>query len=271
MGVMFPMKKAIKSLAQKILPAPLYAQVTAMSARRFIQRVERDRGLDVLTKRYIAARGRTVQGGPFQGMIYSELADHRHIGARLLGCYEREIASVVERCCRIPYDQVIDVGCAEGYYAVGFARRISSARITAFDTDPWARRACAELAALNDVADRLSVQGFCSPGVLQRAIGDGRALVVLDCEGYEAILLDLDAVPKLARCDLLVELHDAPPTSDHALVRRFRSSHEVELIPSVARRLDDIAPVEEISPNEQLQMMDEMRQAWQGWAVFRAR
>lgn len=262
------MKKAIKSLAQRILPAPLYAQLTAMSARRFIERVERDRGLDVLTRRYIAAHGRTVQGGPFQGMIYSELADHRHIGARLLGSYEHEIASVVERCCQIPYDQVIDVGCAEGYYAVGFARRIPTARVTAFDTDPWARRACQELARLNHVSDRVNVLGFCSTASLENVIAGGRVLLVLDCEGYEQVLLDPEAVPKFARCDLIVELHDAPPALEHPLVRRFRATHEVELIHSMPRTASDARPLDGISISEQLLMMDEMRHAWQGWAVF---
>ncbi|MEO5720556.1 MAG: hypothetical protein ABIR71_03680 [Chthoniobacterales bacterium] len=263
------MKQALKALAQKILPAPLYAQLTAMSARRFIERVERNRGLDVLTKRYIAVHGRTVQGGPFEGMIYSELADHRHIGARLLGCYEHEIGDVVERACQIPYDQVIDVGCAEGYYAVGFARRVPTARLTAFDTDPWARRACQELARLNDVSDRVDVLGFCSTTSLQNVLGTGRALVILDCEGFESILLDLEAVPKLAQCDLIVELHDAPPTPEHPLVRRFRATHEVEFFRSVPRTVDNAPPLESLSVSEQLLMMDEMRHAWQGWAVFR--
>lgn len=263
------MKTVIKSLAQRILPAPLFGQLTAMSARRFIEHVERQKGLDVLTNRYVAACGRTVAGGPFQGMVYSPLSDHRHIAARLLGCYEKEIAGSVERCCQTPYTQVIDVGCAEGYYAVGFARGIPGAQVTAFDTDPWARRVCGELAALNGVAQRVSVQGFCSPELLQQTIGSGRVLVVLDCEGYEAILLDLERVPKLRECDLIVELHDAPPGPDHPLVARFRATHHVELFHSAPRTVADAPPLEQFSDTEKLQMMDEMRHAWQGWAVFR--
>ncbi len=263
------MKKIIKSFAQSLLPAPLYSRLTAVSARRFIERVERERGLDLLTQRYIAACGREVRGGPFQGMIYSALADHRHIGARLLGCYEQEIAAAVEDLCHQPYEQVIDVGCAEGYYAVGFARRIEQARVIAFDTDSWARRACQELARLNRVEDRVSVRGFCSPAKLQKVLGKGPALVVLDCEGYEARLLDLEAVPQLAQCDILVELHDAPPTPDHPLVQRFRATHRIDLFPSVPRTVADGPRLDQFSAEEKLRMIDEMRHSWQGWATFR--
>ncbi len=265
------MKKAIKALAQKILPPPLYAQLTATSARRYIEQVERERGLDVLTKRYVAACGRTVAGGPFQGMIYSPLADHRHVGARLLGTYEQEIAGAVEECCHRDYEQVIDVGCAEGYYAVGFSRRLPKARVTAFDTDPWARGACQDLAVLNQVQDRVSVQGFCSADRLRSMVEDNRALVILDCEGYEQVMLSPDVVSALRQCDLIVELHDAPPTADHPLVERFRATHEIGLIPSVPRTVADARDCDPITVDEQLQMMDEMRHAWQGWAIIRPR
>src|SRR3954453_23098811 len=120
------MKHAIKRLVQAVLPDPLYASLTAPSARRFIEKVEREKGLDALTRRYVAAHGRTVAGGPFQGMAYTPLSDHRHVGARLLGCYEREIAPAIEEFCQTACEQVLDVACAEGYYAFGFARRIPS-------------------------------------------------------------------------------------------------------------------------------------------------
>ena len=265
------MKQAIKALAQKILPAPVYAQLAAMSARRWIEKVERDRGLDVLTRRYVAQHGRTVAGGPFAGMIYSPLADHRHVGARLLGSYEKEIAPAVESLCQISYHQVIDVGCAEGYYAVGLARRIPNAHVIAFDTDPWARRACRELAKLNGVSDRVTVRGFCSTAALQAQLRGERTLLVLDCEGYETVLLNPDQIPQLRQCDLIVELHDAPPASGHPLVERLRDTHTVELFPGIPRTAADTIALEHITVNEQLQMMDEMRQAWQGWAVFRSK
>jgi methylase of polypeptide subunit release factors len=79
----------------------------------------------------------------------------------LLGCYERELAGLVEKLCLYPYTEIIDIGCAEGYYANGFARRHRQAFVYAFDSDPRARHLCRQMALLNEVADRVSVNDDC--------------------------------------------------------------------------------------------------------------
>ena len=265
------MKTLAKSLLRTLLPAAIFARLSAISARRFIQEIERRRGLDKLNRDYVAKYGRRVLQGPFKGMEYSPMTDGRHVGARLAGCYELELNDAVERCCNTPYASVIDVGCAEGYYAVGFARRIPGAEVTAFDTDPWARRACGTIAEANGVSARIHLDGYCSPAGLRSAIGAGRTLIVLDCEGYEAVLLDPHSIPELARCDLIVELHDAPPAPDHPLVAKFRESHEIELITGRPRTGAEVEMLRDLPPSERLRLIDELRQPWQGWAVLWAK
>src|SRR5437016_6027102 len=75
----------------------------------------------------------TVIAGPFAGMKYigSSVAS-AHI-PKLLGTYEREIAGIVEEICWRKPAVLIDVGAAEGYYAVGFAMRLPDSRIIAFE------------------------------------------------------------------------------------------------------------------------------------------
>jgi trans-aconitate methyltransferase len=204
-------------------------------------------------------------------MEYCPATDGRHVGARLAGCYELELHETVERCCNTPYGRIIDVGCAEGYYAVGFARRIPSAQVFAFDTDPWARRTCRAMAAANGVSDRVHLGGYCPRNRLQSFIAAGRTLILSDCEGYEAILLDPRAIPELARCDMIVELHDAAPTPDHPLMAKFRASHEIELVRGSPRTGAEVEMLRDLTPSEQLQLVDELRQPWQGWAVFWAK
>jgi len=265
------MKKILKSLLQATLPAPAFAQLAAVSARRWSQKVERAKGLDKLNLTYIASYGRTVLQGPFRGMKYGSAADGRQVSARLVGCYEQELAAIVERCCLTPYNRIIDVGSAEGYYAVGFAFRIPEAKIVAFDTDPWARRACREIAAANHVSDRVQIKGYCSPERLKKNIGEEKCLILSDCEGYENVLLDPGLIPELARCDMIVEIHDAPPSLDHPLVARFQNSHRIELVQSKPRTGDEAENITGFSPIERRQLLDELRHPWQGWAVFLAK
>jgi hypothetical protein len=55
---------------------------------------------------------------------------------------------IVETAITRRYDRVINVGCAEGYYAVGFATRMPETDVIAFDIDPIARRQTRHLAAM---------------------------------------------------------------------------------------------------------------------------
>ncbi|MDZ7906377.1 MAG: hypothetical protein U5N55_11810 [Cypionkella sp.] len=72
--------------------------------------------------------------------------------ARLLGAYEASLHPVIKDICTCDYAQIIDVGCAEGYYAVGLARRLPAARVFAARQQPYcARKNARKLAALNGV------------------------------------------------------------------------------------------------------------------------
>src|SRR5215204_4418004 len=69
-----------------------------------------------------------VQEGPFAGMRYlSETRDP--ILPKLVGSYEAEIQPWIRAAITQRYRRVIDVGCAEGYYAVGMALALPDAKI----------------------------------------------------------------------------------------------------------------------------------------------
>ncbi|MEQ1752317.1 MAG: hypothetical protein ABL974_23050, partial [Prosthecobacter sp.] len=81
---------------------------------------------------------------------------------------------------------VVDVGAAEGYYAVGLARRLPSAQIIAFEMEEHGQKALHEMAQLNNVTSRLHIRGRCEPADLAEALGtELNAVVVCDVEGYE--------------------------------------------------------------------------------------
>lgn len=150
-----------------------------------------------------------VARGPFAGLRYPTAeAISSALYPKLLGCYERELVDVVEKSCLLPYSEIIDIGCAEGYYAVGFACRHPQARVFAFDIDPKARRLCQHMAELNGVADRVRVHGTCSSDDLLGIPIRSRALIVSDCEGFELALFGDAVVHTLRAQDFLIETHD---------------------------------------------------------------
>lgn len=151
----------------------------------------------------------TVASGPFEGLRYPRL---QSVGSvllpKLLGSYESELHAALEELLANNYNTVVDIGCAEGYYAVGLGLRLKNADIYAFDTDPRARQACAEMARLNGVDSRIHIGGLCDKNVLRSLPLGIRALIVADCEGYEKELFDDEMGHFLAKQSLIIEVHD---------------------------------------------------------------
>jgi len=173
-----------------------------------------------------------VIAGPFKGMRYIDRSVGSAYVPKLLGIYERELAAVIEEIITSSPRLVVDVGAAEGYYAVGLARRLPETRMIAFEAEAVGRAAVTELAAINTVSDRVMVMGTCDAAGLSAALdGQDSATVIMDIEGYEDVLLDPDKVPALCRSTFLVELHEfAVPGIVETISRRFAKTHELELI-----------------------------------------
>jgi methylase of polypeptide subunit release factors len=75
-----------------------------------------------------------------------------HASPKFLGTYEQELHSVVERAIWLDPTYVLNIGCAEGFYAVGLAMRLKSVQVFAADADPKALSAPMKSAELNGVS-----------------------------------------------------------------------------------------------------------------------
>ncbi|HXU32235.1 MAG TPA: methyltransferase [Thermoanaerobaculia bacterium] len=212
-----------------------------------------------------------VLSGPFAGLRYLPFASGSGLLPKLVGSDELEIHPAVEAAVGRGYRRVINIGCGEGYYAVGFARRLPEAQIHAFDTDIVARRRARQLARRNGVADRVRVRGLCRTEDLRILTGAG-SLIVCDCEGCEIRLLDPIRVPELAATDLIVELHDfIDPRISATLLERFRATHRIEIFSMADRSALRLPEVEALSPTERERALWEGRPEGMQWAWLEAR
>lgn len=170
--------------------------------------------------------------GPFQGMKYCSSSVGSVYYPKILGQYEKELRGVVDAILAVKPDRLIDIGTAEGYYAVGFASRLPECHIVGFETSAEGRLLLDSMAQMNDVSSRLEMHGTCEPAELQRAMEcDGKVVVICDVEGYERVLLDPSIVPSLSRSWVLVELHEfASPGVAELLSQRFRNTHRIDRI-----------------------------------------
>lgn len=179
-----------------------------------------------------------VRSGPFQGMKYGSAASAGSaLYPKLLGTYEREITPFVEDILAKEFELIIDVGCAEGYYAVGFARRFKGRleKVIAYDTDKRAQALCAENAKLNDAL--VEIGGFCDDQTLIENCSQRNSLIFVDAEGYEKHLISDRVTNVLRHCTFLIESHDFInlETTRH-LLNCFSQTHITKVISSI----DDI-------------------------------
>lgn len=176
--------------------------------------------------------GGRIHDGPFKGMRYIEDSYFSAYIPKVLGMYEREVNPALERAVAAGPPLVIDVGAAEGYYAVGLALRLPNARVVAFEMSEKAQQFLRKMSEMNGVTDRVEVRGRCDRGDLQALLAEHpRAFVVCDCEGFEAILLDPLRVPGLKTATILVESHDfILPGLAEELTERFAATHRIERV-----------------------------------------
>ncbi len=208
-----------------------------------------------------------VRQGPFSGVRYVPFL-RVNVPPKLLGTYELELHDIIEEICRSKVDRIINIGAAEGYYTVGFARRRPDVKIICFEMSEQVREDQGRLIRVNAVGDRVTVMGRCDPEDLSAALeGCSRPLVLCDVEGFELELLDLSRIPSLARAVILVELHEHERSGLTKTIRqRFEPTHDIQVARSRPRRHEDLpALVAALTDEEFQQATTEFRVVEQEW------
>lgn len=267
---MSAMKRLIKQAIRWVSPGAAEA-LQELRRNRHAKRLAERLGLPALESRWREEFGDTVVAGPFAGMRYLATSDGSVLLPKLAGVYERELHDALLQSLKLPIPRVIDIGCAEGYYAVGIAYARDNLDVVAFDTSRRARENCRALATLNCVEDRVAIRSTCDHRSLKEAVCPG-AMVVCDCEGAEWELLDPQAVSALRECYLLVELHgDSHRSVANAFDGRFSSSHTIEYLEAEPRDGTEAPQLASWSDIDRATALDEMRSNSQVWVWARPR
>ncbi|MCX6848235.1 MAG: hypothetical protein NTY98_04890 [Verrucomicrobia bacterium] len=216
------------------------------------------------------AIGSQILCGPFQGMLYVQESVCSSLPPKILGTYEMELHGLMEVIVDRSPSCIIDIGAAEGFYAVGLAKRLPNCRVVAFESDKHGQDLLFQLAALNGVADRIEIKGYCSVEELRSFLdaNPNDCIVICDAEGAEIPLLDPILLPSLTKMTLLVELHPwVHPEVKAVLYSRFQAVSAVKTIASRPREPADF-PREikkTLSVQTKLDCMNELRPSGMEW------
>ena len=218
-------------------------------------------------------QGTTVLQGPLAGLqCLPQSAEGCHI-AKLLGCYEQPLLPFIEQAIQDNYPLILNIGCAEGYYAVGMARRMADTRVLAYDLNPNAQDTCRQVSQLNGTQERVEIGPLFTPEDFARFAGQ-RVLVLCDIEGGEQSLLNPEVAPALKDMDLIVESHDClVPGITALLIQRFQLTHDITVVRDDGQRQLQNPPdwFCSLSHLDQLLAVWEWRTGPTPWLVMKAK
>jgi hypothetical protein len=215
--------------------------------------------------------GALVRSGPFRGMTIHNQASEGNVAPKLLGCYEQELHEVIERCIETAYECVVNIGCGDGYYAVGLARRMANSEIKAYDLNEERRALSQKMADENGVGGRITIGSECN-GEELTALAGRRVLLVCDIEGGERELLDPERIPALNGFDILVELHEVVEKAiPEEILARFIGSHEIERFQHQGRDPNAFEELQKVNQLDQWLALWEGRQGPTPWAFLSAK
>ncbi len=184
--------------------------------------------------------GKQVKTGSFTGMKYIRSSVGSVILPKLIGTYENELAEIFEKITHINYTCFIDIGAAEGFYAVGIKKYILTGanKVIAFETSKKGRKLIKKNAQLNNV-EGIIIKGFCDVDALRSALSIKNTFILADIEGGEYNLLDPDVL-NFANCDLLVEMHpDKIVSKEEMFIKKFSCTHNITPIAQQHKNLPE--------------------------------
>jgi hypothetical protein len=217
--------------------------------------------------------GDSVLAGPFAGLTYPDwgIVHVDLFAPKLLGSFELELHDAIEDAIAASPELVVNIGAADGFYAVGLAKRLPHAKVVAFEAQERHHAFLEAIAENNEVRDRIELHSRATTDGLRVVLTAG-ALVVSDCDGCEREILDPERVPELRFCSLIVEAHDLLVEGiTPALRERFEPSHHVIEVPSRPRYVDDFPQLGDIPLVTRQLAISEFRGAPMSWLVMRPR
>lgn len=214
----------------------------------------------------------TVIKGYFKGLKYPGFTSFgSSLFPKLSGNYESELFSTFEDLQRNEYSKIIDIGCAEGYYAVGLAIKFKNSIVYAFDIDNTAQELAKNMSKLNAVDDRVIIKGQCTSEWLGKENFSKRSLIISDCEGFEKDLFVLENITNLYNCDLIIELHPMFNSDiKNYLCTLLGPTHQLQIISSKddARKIFELG---DFYPNfsyiDKLKLVQEGRMFTMDWLI----
>ena len=161
------------------------------------------------------AAGGKIKYGPFEGQTLSNSISwgDTDVASQILGFYEAEVLEEIKRSG--DRTLLINLGAADGYYSVGWARTRSNLdkprNAVAFEIQTRGREVILENAKLNRVDSQIQIMGIATKETLMSLnfkTPMNEVMILSDIEGFEYQILDEEVLNFFAGAKWIIEAHE---------------------------------------------------------------
>ena len=169
-----------------------------------------------------------VQNGVFKNLkINKDVTWGRgDVASKIYGFYENKIQ---EKLKEIKKPILIDIGAADGFFAIGCLHSKLSKYCYAFEQNEISRLALHKTAEINKVSNQISIMGkvdnqsFLSS--LPNDLELSKTVILCDIEGEEYDFFSETILKKLKKCNLIIEIHNESSNSKEASLLKLTKKY----------------------------------------------
>jgi hypothetical protein len=226
----------------------------------------------MLSKKIQKDMGDTVRHGYFKGMKLPTVMSWGESDrvSMLLGYYESEVLEAIYSS-PTKYDTFIDLGAADGYYAIGglISNRFKNA--ICYEMSLERQLVLKTNANSNNVSNSIEIRGAADASFIDDKVEKllDKAVVLIDIEGAEFDLLTDRILGKLSKSIVIIELHDhLVANGKHKLDELTSKVHnifEVNLIDTGSRDPSQYDELRNFSDNDKWLVCSEGRKRSGSW------
>ena len=214
-----------------------------------------------------------VAFGLFQGLklnAYTAWSGNKDTGSKILGLYENQILDWFQNKY---FDLFIDIGAADGYYAVGLLISKKVERAITFEISNSDIEISKSLAIANGVFDKIDFRGKATEDEITLILPQSQnGLILMDIEGGEFELVSENLLKLAKNYSFFIELHEFFDTDlERDFIELCCKFHDVEIIYGFNRNFPIDQFLLRLSDNDRALLLSEGRPNGMKWLVLSPR
>lgn len=212
--------------------------------------------------------------GPFKGVEIPEAlasTSPSWCAGWILGTFEQQLLKFITSK---RWKSVVNIGAAEGYYPVSLLKTGYALEAIAFESLEAERSKIKLFSELNEVENKILIMGHAESNFLDtiniKSFASGPNLMIVDIEGAEFDLFDINMMRKLKDFHVVIEVHNfvvQEMTRINSFIKLVSRYHKIEIVTENSRNIPSREEISFLSRRDLMLIIAEDRPSDMFWIL----